>query len=84
MKALLDKHAPKDPEERKRWEESWRAASHLLTPLAKAIQEQLAAVEEVRPDEFALPNHYAKLMYQEGGKAKLRLILDMLPESAKS
>lgn len=84
MNALLSKHLSRDPEERRKWEESWRAASHLLTPLAKVLKEQLASMESVKADDFALPNHYAKLMYQEGAKEKLRFILSLLPDSSKN
>ena len=82
MNSLLMKHRPSDitPDE---WAKLWDNSSYTLEPLAKVLKELKSTVEDVKPDDFDCPNHYAKLAYEAGQKAILNKVLGLLPEKAK-
>lgn len=77
MKTVLSKHRPKDTTQEK-WEAHWKNASYTLDPLVEVINELAAEVEEVKDDDFALPNHYAKLMYRAGQLKMAKKIVDII------
>lgn len=80
MNSLLANAKPKDISKEK-WMEMWNNSHYLLQPLADVIKGLVAELDKVKADDFACPNHYAKLAYQAGGKEKLKLILSLLPDS---
>lgn len=73
MKAILTKYKPDDD-----WDEAWNNASFLKEPLIKAVDQLVKEIDEVKDDDFDVPNHYAKLAYRAGQIKMARLIKDIL------
>ena len=47
------------------------------------LKEREQSLGVTRGTDFDVPNHYAKLMYQNGKKEEVMLLLSLLPKSLK-
>lgn len=54
---------------------------YLLTPFFKMLNERKKALSEVREDDFAVANHYGKIMFHKGKEAELDFLLSLMPKS---
>ena len=82
MNSLLAQAKPKDISQEK-WVEMWNNSTYLLQPLADVLKKQLDELDKVKGDDFACPNHYAKLAFQAGAKERLKFVLSLLPPTVE-
>jgi hypothetical protein len=61
----------------------WENNSILLSPLARYIISKEKEMMRCKPDDFNVPNHYAKLAYELGKKEAYEEILSLLPTNIK-
>lgn len=82
MNIQLMNARPKDTTKEK-WTETWDNSAYVLQPLADVLKNKLAALDQVKEEDFAVSNHYALLAYREGRKAEIKALLDLLPEGVE-
>lgn len=82
MNSLLVKYGPKDMP-RAKWQELWENSHPQLKPLADVLKHMIDQEPSIRPDDFMVHNHYAKLVAELVKKQTLKDILALLPESAQ-
>lgn len=61
----------------------WDNAGYTLSALHKTLVQFQRGLDVIKADDFDTPNHYAKLMFQQGKIQALREVMALLPESAK-
>lgn len=83
MRAILSKHKPIDCN-KEQWESTWNNMGYGLSTLCKALEEMKSSTNKVSPDDFNVPNHYAKLAFEAGKRQAYQEVIDMLPESSKN
>lgn len=62
---------------------AWENAGYTLEPLQKTVIQMRKGLEFVKTTDFDCPNHYAKLMFQQGKLQAYNEILALMPESLK-
>lgn len=80
LNLVNNKNEDQTPEE---FVKMWENAGYTLRALARTIVQFKKGLDTVKPVDFDTPNHYAKLMYQQGKLQALNEVLALLPESAK-
>jgi len=79
MNKLLMAKRPPGVDEAK-WKRDWEAAVYVLRPLAEVLRERKEHLQRVKPEDFALPNHYGKLVFDGGRVTELDFLLSLLPQ----
>lgn len=80
MNSLLSKHKPANLTQQQ-WEAKWEAAADVLEPFAKMLIELKKNCRTVKGDDFSIPNHYQKLVWDLATEQTLQKLLDMMPKS---
>ena len=57
----------------------WENSGYLLGVLEEVIKE-LTPDEKIDPKDFAMPNHYAKLVWEQAQRDLSKKILGLFPE----
>ena len=81
MNSNLLKNRPKDLDEQK-FREMWENSGYTLSALYKTIKE-LTPTEAIKGVDFDIPNHYAKMVWQQGQKDLIIKVLELFPDSCK-
>lgn len=81
MNSNLLKNRPKDLDEQK-FKEMWENSGYTLGALYKTIKD-LNPVESIKGTDFDIPNHYAKMVYQQAQKDLINKVLELFPSSCK-
>lgn len=82
MNSNLIKHKP-DDSSNEEFVKVWENSGYALRPLHKLLKELISANNKINKDDFAMPNHYPKLMFQAGENKAYEYILSLLPDSSK-
>lgn len=82
MNSNLLKHKPHDSSNED-FQKMWDNAGYTLSPLHKLLKEIIANNNKISKDDFSLPNHYPKLMFQAGENKAYEYVLSLLPDSSK-
>jgi hypothetical protein len=62
----------------------WNNAGYTLEALHKLLTKWVEENDRVKADDFDCPNHYQKMVYQQGKKQAFEEVLALLPESLRS
>ena len=81
MNSLLLKNRPKDLTEEE-FKAMWANSSYTLEALYNTIKD-LTPKETIGGGDFDIPNHYAKLVWQQAQREFAQRILDFFPNSSK-
>lgn len=82
MNKTLLQYRPSDIDS-KEFVKLWENAAYTLQPMYDMLKEMHDKEGNVKETDFECPNHYAKLAFQAGAKAKIAQILSLFPEGCK-
>lgn len=76
------KYKPKDTTDEE-WQEAWERSAWVLQPLADVLKDMAKGLDVIKADDFAVPNHYARIVAQQMKKQTLEQVLSLLPSTVE-
>ena len=80
MREAIARHRPPNMTQED-WLSVWNHSTDQFQALANVLTEMKKGLERVDPKDFALPNHYEKLVWQGAQVAVIDKVLELFPES---
>lgn len=63
------------------WQKHWNGLAPTFQALADTLNEMKAQLERVDPKDFAIPNHYEKMVWAAAQAQMIDRVLDLLPQN---